>query len=45
MEKSNILNTLKEVARDLLMILLVLFILVFPFSLIWVGMWFEVIFR
>ena len=45
MEKSNILNTLKEVARDLLMILLVLFILVFPFALIWVGMWFEVIFR
>lgn len=45
MEKSNILNTLKEVARDLLMILFVLFILVFPFALIWVGMWFEVIFR
>lgn len=45
MEKSNILNTLKEVARDLLMILLVLFILVFPFALIWVGMWFEQIFR
>lgn len=45
MEKSNILNTLKEGARDLLMILFVLFILVFPFALIWVGMWFEVIFR
>lgn len=45
MEKSNILNTLKEVARDLLMILFVLFILVFPFALIWAGMWFEVIFR
>lgn len=45
MNKSKVFNALKEVARDVLMILLVLFILVFPFALIWVGMWFEVIFR
>lgn len=45
MEKSNIINATKEVARDILMILFVLFILVFPFALIWVGMWFEQIFR
>lgn len=45
MEKSNIFNATKEVVRDVLMILFVLFILVFPFALIWVGMWFEQIFR
>lgn len=45
MEKSNIFNTAKEVARDVLMIFFVLFILVFPFALIWVGMWLEQIFR
>ena len=44
MKKSKILNALKEVARDVLMILFILFILVFPFALIWVGMWFEQIF-
>lgn len=41
MEKSNILNTLKEVARDLLKILFVLFILVFPFALVWLCMYIE----
>lgn len=45
MEKSNIFNAVKEVARDVLLVLFVLFILVFPFALIWVGMWFEQIFR
>lgn len=45
MEKSNIFNALKEVVHDVLMILFILFILVFPFALIWVGMWFEQIFR
>ena len=44
MEKSKIFNALKEVACDVLMILFVLFILIFPFALIWVGMWFEQIF-
>jgi len=45
MKKSKVFNVLKEVARDVLMVLFILFILVFPFALIWVGMWFEVIFR
>lgn len=45
MKKSKIFNALKEVARDVLMFLFVLFILTFPFALIWVGMWFEQIFR
>lgn len=45
MEKSKIFNALKEVACDVLMILFVLFILVFPFALIWVGMWLQVIFN
>lgn len=45
MEKSNIFNATKEVVCDVLMILFILFILVFPFALIWVGMWFEQIFR
>lgn len=45
MKKSKVFNALKEVARDVLMFLFILFILVFPFALIWVGMWLEVIFR
>lgn len=45
MKKSNIFNAVKELVHDVLMILFVLFILVFPFALIWVGMWFEQIFR
>lgn len=45
MEKSKIFNAFKEVVRDVLMFLFILFILVFPFALIWVGMWFEQIFR
>lgn len=45
MKKSKIFNALKEVAGDVLMILFVLFILVFPFALIWVGMWLQVIFN
>lgn len=45
MKKSKIFNALKEVACDVLMILFVLFILVFPFALIWVGMWLQVIFN
>lgn len=45
MKKSKIFTALKEVACDVLMILFVLFILVFPFALIWVGMWLQVIFN
>lgn len=45
MKKSNIFNVVKEVVRDILLFVFVLFILVFPFALIWVGMWFEQIFR
>jgi hypothetical protein len=45
MEKSNKFNVVKEVVRDVLLILFVCFILVFPFALIWVGMWLEVIFN
>lgn len=45
MKKSNIFNAVKEVVRDVLLFLFLLFILVFPFALIWVGMWFEQIFR
>lgn len=45
MEKSNKFNVVKEVVRDVLMFLFILFILVFPFALIWVGMWLEQIFR
>lgn len=45
MKKSNIFNAVKELVRDVLLVLFVLFILVFPFALIWVGMWFEQIFR
>lgn len=45
MKKSNIFNAVKELARDVLLVLFVLFILVFPFALIWVGMWLELIFR
>lgn len=45
MKKSNIFNAVKELVCDVLLVLFVLFILVFPFALIWVGMWFEQIFR
>lgn len=45
MKKSNIFNVVKEVVRDVLLVVFVLFILVFPFALIWVGMWFEQIFK
>lgn len=45
MKKSNIFNAVKELICDVLLVLFVLFILVFPFALIWVGMWFEQIFR
>lgn len=45
MKKSNIFNVVKEVVCDVLLVVFVLFILVFPFALIWVGMWFEQIFR
>lgn len=45
MKKSNIFNAVKELACDVLLVLFVLFILVFPFALIYVGMWFEQIFR
>lgn len=45
MKKSNIFNAVKELVRDVLLVVFVLFILVFPFALIWVGMWLEQIFR
>lgn len=45
MKKSNIFNAVKELVCDVLLVAFVLFILVFPFALIWVGMWFEQIFR
>lgn len=45
MKKSNIFNAVKELARDVLLVLFMLFILVFPFALIWVAMWFEQIIR
>ena len=45
MKKSNIFNAVKELARDVLLVLFVLFILVFPFALIYVCMWLEQIFK
>lgn len=44
MKKSKIFNALKEVARDVLMILFILFILVFPFALVWGCMYLQIIF-
>lgn len=41
MKKSNIFNVVKEVACDALLVLFVLFILVFPFTLVWFFMWVQ----
>lgn len=45
MKKSNIFNVVKEVARDVLLISFLCFIVVFPLALVWVCMWFQAIFR
>ncbi len=44
MKKSKVFNALKEVACDVLMFLFVLFILVFPFVLVWGCMYLQIIF-
>lgn len=44
MEKSNNFNALKEVARDILWFLFILFIIMFPFGLVWCCMWLQEIF-
>jgi hypothetical protein len=45
MKKSNEFKLFKEVIHNFFVMLFLAFILVFPFALIWVGMWFEQIFR
>lgn len=45
MKKSNIFNAVKELARDVLLVSFMLFIVVFPFALIYVCMWVEQIIR
>lgn len=44
MEKSKFFKGLKEVVCDGLLVLFVLFILVFPFALVYGCMWLQVIF-
>lgn len=45
MEKSKFFSSCKEVARDILLFLFVLFILVFPFAFVYGCMWLQVIFN
>lgn len=44
MKKSNVFCAAKEVLQDLLLAVFVLFILVFPFALVWVCMYLQIIF-
>lgn len=43
MKKSNIFNAVKELIHDVLLICFILFIVVFPFGLIWFAMWLQAI--
>lgn len=45
MKKTNIFNYVKEVARDVLLILFMCFIVVFPLALVFLCMWLQALDR